>query len=274
MRVSRSTLARASRMRESWRSKPPASLADLTGRNGPPTPATLISVALALFEAEIDQHAADAPRLVFKTFSSSELSVRPWRCSTRSSEACRRASLSSKLPADLARPGGQLIQQDGLRGLEQEGALVAGRLDRRGARGVAFLAGRLDRAGRRRVGQAADRRGARFERRLALQDLLELLFVQLLIEQLPAGDAVDLRPQLGDAVLVAELHVGLSRNEPGQDVVAEGEIGARGDGPQRHDHQRADHHPEGDRAEPHLPPGMREGVVAPRASGCGCGCAG
>ena len=73
--------------------------------------------------------------------------------------------------------------------------------------------------------------GARFEHRLPAQNLLELLLVLLLVEKLAAGDAVDLCAQLGDAILVAELHVGLPGDQSGQHVVAEGEVGRRGDGP-------------------------------------------
>src|SRR2546430_8679276 len=42
----------------------------------------------------------------------------------------------------------------------------------------------------------------------------------------------------------------LPGNEPGQHVFAEGEIGGGGDAPPCHDHQRADHEPEGDGSEP------------------------
>ena len=73
--------------------------------------------------------------------------------------------------------------------------------------------------------------GALVEHRLPPQDLLELLLVLLLVEKLAAGDAVDLCAQLGDAILVAELHVGLPRDESRQHVLAEGEVGGRGDGP-------------------------------------------
>jgi hypothetical protein len=77
----------------------------------------------------------------------------------------------------------------------------------------------------------------------------------------PAGETIDLRAQLGDAVFVAELHLRLAADQPGQHVVAEGEIGRRSDAPGRHDDQRADHDPEGDRADAHLPAGMHQGVV-------------
>src|SRR4029078_7291213 len=57
------------------------------------------------------------------------------------------------------------------------------------------------------------------------------------------------------------LYVCLAGNEPGEHVLAESEIGGGGDAPHRHDHQRADHHPEGEGAEPELPPGVGVGVA-------------
>ena len=62
--------------------------------------------------------------------------------------------------------------------------------------------------------------------RLFAHELIELLLELLLIEQLAAGDAVDLRAQFGDAVLIGELHLRLARDQPLQHVVVEGEIGA------------------------------------------------
>ena len=91
-----------------------------------------------------------------------------------------------------------------------------------------------------------------------------LLLELLLVEQLAARHAVDLRAQLGDAILVGELHFGLARDQPGQHVVAEREIGRGDDGPARHDHQRADHDPEGDRAEADLAAGMGQRVAGAR----------
>ena len=73
----------------------------------------------------------------------------------------------------------------------------------------------FDRAGRRRIGHAGERRGARFQRRLPAQDLLELLLELLLVEQLAAGDAVDLRAQFRDAVLVGELLLLLAARSAG-----------------------------------------------------------
>ena len=77
------------------------------------------------------------------------------------------------------------------------------------------------------VGQAGERGGARFEQRLPAHDLIELRLELLLVEQLPAGDAVDLGAQFGDAVLVGELHLRLARDQPRQHVVVECEIGRR-----------------------------------------------
>src|SRR5258708_4885601 len=51
---------------------------------------------------------------------------------------------------------------------------------------------RLDRAGRRVVRQGGERGRAGFEQRLAARDLVELAFHLLLIEQLTAGEPVDL----------------------------------------------------------------------------------
>ena len=52
-----------------------------------------------------------------------------------------------------------------------------------------------------------------------------------LIEQLAAGGAIDLGAQLGDAVFIGVLHLGLTRDQPRQDVIAEREIGCRGGRP-------------------------------------------
>ena len=54
---------------------------------------------------------------------------------------------------------------------------------------------------------------ARLQRCLPLQHLVELLLVLLLVEELTAGDAVDLRAQFRDPVLVGELHFGLACDE-------------------------------------------------------------
>ena len=90
---------------------------------------------------------------------------------------------------------------------------------------------------------------ARVQRRLPAENLVELLLVLLLVQQLATGDAIDLGAQLGDAILVAELHVRLPRDQSREHVLAKGEVGGGRDAPDRHDHQRADHDPERDRSE-------------------------
>ena len=181
-----------------------------------------------------------------------------WRASTRSSEACRRGERAARLPpAPLARRPVRGSSGAPRRAAE-EGALVVER--RRLERRCVRAPGWLDRAGGR-VGERAERGGARFQRGLAAQHLLELLLVLLLVEQLPAGEAIDparAARRCGPRSRTASRPRG---DQPRQHVVAEGEIGRRGDAPHRHDDQRADHDPEGDRAEPHLPAGMDEGVV-------------
>ena len=62
--------------------------------------------------------------------------------------------------------------------------------------------------------------GARFKRRLPAQQIVELLLELLLVEQLPAGGAVDLGAQFGDAVLVGVLLLGLARDQAFEHVVA------------------------------------------------------
>ena len=82
-----------------------------------------------------------------------------------------------------------------------------------------------DRSGRRRIRQPGQRCCARLQHRLAAHDLFELLIELLLVEELAAGQAVDLRAQLGNAILVGVLHVRLAGDQPGQEIVAEGKIG-------------------------------------------------
>ena len=82
---------------------------------------------------------------------------------------------------------------------------------------------RPDRAGD--VGHRAERGRTRFQCRLAPHDLVELLVELFLVEHLPAGGAVDLGAQLGDAILIGVLHLGLARDQPRQHVVAESKIG-------------------------------------------------
>ncbi len=151
---------------------------------------------------------------------------------------------------------------------------------RRGGRGHRRAAVRgPDRAGAQHI--AGQRIGALLERRLALQQFLQLLLELLLVEQLPAGDAVDLRAHLGDAVLIGELHLRLAADQAGEHVVAEGEIGAGRDRPDRHHDQRPDHDPERDRADADLTAAMLERVAAlarwiwreTAAADCARGCA-
>jgi hypothetical protein len=84
----------------------------------------------------------------------------------------------------------------------------------------------------------------RFQRGLAAGQLLDLSLELHLVEQLSAGGAIDLRAQLGEAVFVGELLLGLARDEPFEHVVAEREIGRGRDRPARHDHDRPDGNPE------------------------------
>src|SRR5262249_58756243 len=97
---------------------------------------------------------------------------------------------------------------------EEEGALVVGWLgrDRPRLAGPSPARRRLDRTGH--VAEAVERAGARLQRRLPAQNLVELLLVLLLVEQLAARKAVDLGAQLGDAILIGESHLRLARDEP------------------------------------------------------------
>src|SRR5262249_53624888 len=146
---------------------------------------------------------------------------------------------------------------------EDEGALVVGWLgrDRPRLAGPSPARRRVDRTGH--VAEAVERAGARLQRRLPAQNLIELLLVLLLVEQLAARKAVDPGAQLGDAILVGESHLRLARDQPGEHVLAEGEIGGGADGPHRHDHQRADRDPEGDRPDTQLASGMDEPPARP-----------
>ena len=66
------------------------------------------------------------------------------------------------------------------------------------------------------------------------------------------------RAQIGDAILVGELHLRLARDQARQHVVAEGEIGGGRGRPAGHDDQGADDDPERDRPEADLAAGMAE----------------
>ena len=120
-----------------------------------------------------------------------------------------------------------------------------------------------DRAGGGNI--AAKRGGALLQYRLPLQQRVEFLLELFLVEQLPAGDAIDLRAQFGDAVLISELHLGLAPDQSGEHVLVECKISSGGDRPDRHDHQRADHDPERDGADADLASAVDQCVVAAAA---------
>ena len=140
-----------------------------------------------------------------------------------------------------------------------------------GCRGAARR--RPDRSGDRGIRHGAERGGAGFQRGLAAHDLVELLVELLLVEQLAAGGAIDLGAQFGDAVFIGVLHLGLAGDQPGQNVVAEREIG-RGRGRPHAEHgHRADHDPERHRAEPDLLAGVDDGVAVLRCLAAAAGMA-
>ena len=87
-----------------------------------------------------------------------------------------------------------------------------------------------------------------------------------LVEELAARDAVDLRAQLRDAILVGESLFGVARDQAREHVVVEGEIGSGRKRPAPHDHEAANHDPEGDRAEAELAAGVAERVAARRVA--------
>ena len=228
----------------------------VSGTNGPPTAATCTPAGTFLPSMP---RSASTPRMrlaLESKRSSSVLSVAVCRASTRSSEVCRRASAPSTPTAvGFGRGGDAPRRRRQFARLQPRFAVGRRGEDHRVADrgGLRRLAGRrighrrraaLDRAGRRRIGHAGERRGARFQRRLPAHDLLELLLELLLVQQLPAGDAVDLGAKFGDAVLVGELLLLLPRDQPRQHVVVEGEIGAGRKRPAGHDHQAADRDPE------------------------------
>ncbi len=112
------------------------------------------------------------------------------------------------------------------------------------------------------IGQRAECGGARFERRLSPHDLIEFLVELFLVEQLPAGGAIDLGAQFRDSVLIGVLHLRLPRDQPGQDVVAEREIGGRRSRPETEQDDGTDRDPEQHRADPDLSAGMLQGIAA------------
>ncbi len=122
---------------------------------------------------------------------------------------------------------------------------------------------RSDRSGDQRVRNGAQRRGARFQRGLPTHDLVEFLVELFLIEQLAAGGAIDLGAQFRDSVFVGVLHLRLAGDQPGQNVVAEREIGRGRRRPHAEHRHGTDHDPEHDRPEPDLLAGMDQRVAAP-----------
>ena len=92
--------------------------------------------------------------------------------------------------------------------------------------GAARFAGRAAAPGLPQgVGSVADAVERARPRRLPAENLVELLLVLLLVQQLASGDAIDLGAQLGDAILVAGLHVRLPHDQSREHVLAEGEVG-------------------------------------------------
>src|SRR5262249_18802732 len=181
-------------------------------------------------------------------------------------EAIERSLQAGDDAADAARAFGENAGAKIDRGAierDDEGALVMGWFERDRPRlaGPAAARRRPDRTGR--VAQTVESARSRLQRRLPAQNLVELLLVLLLVEQLAAREAVDPGAQLGDAIPVAELLPRLARDRPGDPSFAEGEIGGGGDGPHRHDHQRADHDPEGDRPDAQLAAGMDQAQARP-----------
>ena len=124
--------------------------------------------------------------------------------------------------------------------------LVAGAVDRRrrGQRGLQAvergagvgalvrLVGRHRSGLGKRAGLAAlqhrpDAAMALGQLRLARQQLAHLALHQLLVEQLAAGDAVDLGAQRGNAVLVGLLHARLAGRRGAEQVVAQHQVAGR-----------------------------------------------
>jgi len=89
---------------------------------------------------------------------------------------------------------------------------------------------------------------------------------------LTAGGAVDLGAQFGDAVFIAVLHLGLTGDQPRQDVIAEREIGRGCRRPHAEHGDRPDRDPEYHRPEADLLAGMDDGVAVLRGRRCGRSC--
>ena len=191
-------------------------------------------------------------------------------CSTLSRESATRASMPPRPPAvvrSATRVSGACISRDCNRASRSGGAekitvslIGEGRtgLSADVEAGGATRAG-LDCAGREAV--AGECRGALLQRRLPLEQRVELFLELFLVEQLATHDAIDLRAQFGDTVLIGKLHLGLPSDQAGEDIVAEREIAAGRDRPGRHHHKRANHDPECDRSDADLVSGVRERVA-------------
>ena len=74
------------------------------------------------------------------------------------------------------------------------------------------------------VDQRGDDRTALLELRLAGQQFVNLALEGVLIEQLPAGHAVEFGARLGEAILVGVLHFGLTGGQGAEHVVVKGDI--------------------------------------------------
>ena len=105
------------------------------------------------------------------------------------------------------------------------------------------------------------RRGSGFQRGLATHDLFEFLIELFLIQQLAAGGAVHFRAQFRDAVFVGVLHFRLACDQPGENVVAEREIGRSRRRPDAERRHGPDHNPEHHGPEPDLFAGVYQGIA-------------
>ena len=103
------------------------------------------------------------------------------------------------------------------------------------------------------------------QRRLTLHQRGDLAVELFLVEQLAAGDAVDLTAKFCNSIFISELHLGLAPDQAGEHVIAEREIGAGRDRPHAHDHQSADDDPERDRSDADLTAAVYQRVVAAMA---------
>jgi len=81
---------------------------------------------------------------------------------------------------------------------------------------------------------------------------------------LAAGELVDLAAQIGDAILIGVLHLRLAREQAGEHIVAEGEIGGGNSRPSGHHDQRADDGPERHRPDADLSSAMTQGPAGLR----------